>query len=110
MRFVLALASAAVLSAAPNLSVERMALHQFEDGPILPSSYEFLPGESAHFSCRISGFQLDKSDEEAPAVKLSWSVEVADPHGVLLDKPKSGRLEGRVTAEDKNWLPKFLVE
>ena len=110
LRVVIALAGAAILSAAPNLAVERMALHQFEDGPVLPASYEFLPGEAAHFSCRLSGFQLDKSDEDDQRVKLAWSVEVHDPAGILLEKPKSGRIEGRVTAEDKNWLPKFLVE
>jgi hypothetical protein len=110
LRVVIALAGAAMLSAAPNLAVERMALHQFEDGPVLPAAYEFLPGEAAHFSCRLSGFQLDKSDEDDQRVKLSWSVEVLDPEGLLLEKGKSGRIEGRVAPEDKNWLPKFLVE
>src|SRR5215831_3803321 len=109
-RIVFALSAAAILQGAPNLAVERMTLHQFEDGPVLPASYEFLPGEAAHFSCRLSGFQLDKSDEDDQRVKLAWSVEVHDPAGILLEKPKSGRIEGRVTAEDKNWLPKFLVE
>ena len=110
LRVVLAFAGAAILSAAPKLAVERMSLHQFEDGPVLPSDYEFLPGEAAHFSCRLSGFQLDKSDEDNQRVKLSWSVEVRDPAGILLEKEKSGRIEGRVVEEDKNWLPKFLVE
>jgi len=109
-RVLFALTGAAMLTAAPNLAVERMALHQFEDGPVLPASYEFLPGEVAHFSCRLSGFQLNKSDQEDQRVKLSWNVEIRDPAGILLDKPKSGRIEGRVTPEDKNWLPKFLVE
>lgn len=110
LRVVLALAGAAMLSAAPKLAVERMSLHQFEDGPVLPSDYEFLPGETAHFSCRLSGFDLDKSEEENQRVKLSWSVEVRDPAGILLEKEKSGHIEGRVVEEDKNWVPKFLVE
>jgi hypothetical protein len=110
LRVVLAFAGAAILQGAPALVIERMALHQFEDGPVLPSSYEFLPGETAHFSCRLTGYQIDKSDEEDQRVKISWKIEVLDQAGILLDKPKPGRIEGRVTPEDKNWLPKFLAE
>jgi hypothetical protein len=109
-RIVFALSAAAILQGAPNLAVERMTLHQFEDGPVLPATYEFLPGETAHFSCRLKGFQVDKTEEENDRVKLSWSAEFLDPAGVPIDKPKSGRIEGRVAPEDKNWLPKFLVE
>ncbi|MBV8844456.1 MAG: hypothetical protein JO307_16735, partial [Bryobacterales bacterium] len=100
LRVVFALASAAAMYAAPNLAVDRMALHQFEDGPILPTSYEFLPGETAHFSCRLKGYQIDKTDEENEHVKLDWSLEFLDPNGVPVDKPKSGRIESRVTQED----------
>ena len=56
MHRVVALAfAAAALSPASALSVERMAMQQFEDGPLLPASYEFLPGEAAHFLCRLAG-------------------------------------------------------
>lgn len=109
-RVVFALFCATALYAAANFKVERMALHQFEDGPVLPASYEFLPGETAHFSCRLAGYKVDQSDEEDRRVKLSWNIEVRDPAGVLLDQRKSGRIEGHVVPEDKNWLPKFLAE
>jgi hypothetical protein len=110
LRVVVALSVAVMLHAASNLGIDRIALHQFEDGPVLPTSYELLPGETAHFSCRIKGYQIDKSDEEDQKVKLSWKMEVLDPNGVLLEKPKAGRIDGRVAPEDKNWLPKFLAE
>ena len=42
-----ALLLASALAAAPKLAVERLALHQFEDGPVLNATYEFLPGETA---------------------------------------------------------------
>lgn len=105
-----ALVSFGSLAAAPALSIERMAMHQFEDGPVLESSYEFLPGETAHFSCRLTGYGIQKKDDENQQAKLSWHVDVADPNGIALDKPKSGVIEARVLPEDKNWLPKFLYE
>jgi hypothetical protein len=105
----LALAGVGVVSAASTLTVERMAMQEFEDGPLLPASYEFLPGEAAHFMCRLGGFQIDKTDEDNQRVKLSWKVEVFDPAGIPLEKPKSGTIEGRILPEDKNWVPKFLA-
>src|SRR5215472_6564570 len=105
----LALAAAALIRPAAALSVERMAMQQFEDGPLLPASYEFLPGEAAHFMCRLAAYQVDKSDEDNQRVKLSWKLEVFDPAGVPLEKPKSGQIEGRVLPEDKNWVPKFVA-
>ena len=88
-----ALAGAAVVSAASALRVERMAMQEFEDGPLLTASYEFLPGEAAHFMCRLSGFQIDKTNEDNQRVKLSWNLEVFDPKGIPLEKPKSGTIE-----------------
>src|ERR1700739_1165236 len=66
----LAVTGASILFAAPDLAVERLALHQFEDGPLLPASYQFLPGETAHFSCRLKGFQTVKTGEDEQSVKL----------------------------------------
>ena len=43
-----------------SFKIERLALHQFEDGPVLDSSYEFVPGESRHFSCRMTGYRIIK--------------------------------------------------
>lgn len=94
------------------LAVDRMALHQFEDGPVLGGSYEFLPGETAYFSCRIAGFQTlvkDKDREDERSAKLAWDLRVADPVGVLIDKLAQGRIESNLVREDKNWVPKFLV-
>src|SRR5436190_8958255 len=87
------------LHAQAKLSIERLALHQYEDGPTLPASYEFLPGETAYFSCRIAGFQAKKTGEDQRSVALSWQAQVVDPAGVLLEKPKSGRIEERLEPE-----------
>jgi hypothetical protein len=104
-----ALICPALLSAA-GLAIERVAMQQFEDGPLLPASYEFLPGETAHFVCRLAGYQIQKSDDESRSVKLSWNLEILDPAGIPLEKPKAGRIEGRLAPEDKDWIPKFLAE
>jgi len=95
--------------AADPLTIERIAVHQYEDGPVLPANHEFLPGESVFFSCRLKGYQVekDKKDEDVRGVKLGWQMSVADPAGVLVEKDTSGRIEERVLPEDKAWLPKF---
>ncbi len=105
---VLALLSTGFLCGAPKLSVERIALHQFEDGPVLDPGYQFLPGETAYFSCRLTGYQVDETDESHRKVKLAWNMELRDPAGVLLEAPASGRIDTELLAEDTNWLPKFL--
>ena len=94
--------------AKPGLSIERLALQQYEDGPMLPLGYEFVPGETAYFSCRIAGYQA-KQNGEARQVKLAWQMRVLDPSGVPIDKDKSGGIEESLSSQDKNWVPKFLA-
>jgi hypothetical protein len=105
---VLALIAVQVLSAASSFRIGSMVVHQFEDGPVLPLSYEFLPGETAYFSCRLAGFSADKG-EETQHVKLSWRMEVSDPSGAFLQKAETGLIEDKLLAEDKDWAPKFLA-
>jgi hypothetical protein len=93
------------LRAAPGKLTAQLALHQFEDGPELALTHEFLPGETIYISCRITGFQPPKPDER---VKLEWELQGADAAGLLIEKPKSGKIEATVLAEDRNWIPKFI--
>jgi len=109
------MAGALVFCAAPGsfaqsqkIEVERLALHQFEDGPVLDPSYQFVPGETVYFSCRLTGYHVEKK-ENTQEVKLAWQVRVKDPAGVLIEKERSGRIEERVLPQDKNWMPKFLM-
>ena len=97
------------LRAEPNLTVERMALHQFEDGPLLADSYDFLPGETAYFSCRFASYQTESLENEQRQVKLSWKATVFDPSGLAVEPAKQGRIESKLSKEDKDWLPKFLL-
>ncbi|MEQ1946592.1 MAG: hypothetical protein ABL995_05355 [Bryobacteraceae bacterium] len=90
------------------LTVERIALHQFEDGPILPASHVFLPGERVYISCRFFGYAVAGATDEQKSVKLAWQVEAADGAGVLLVPRAAGRVEQQVFTQDKDWRPKFV--
>ena len=104
---------AAVLATTPAvaaLSVDRIALHQFEDGPVLGPSHVFLPGETLFFSCRLTGYQVATTKDEQRSVKLSWKLQVTDPAGVPLVSEASGEIAEPVSTQDKNWYPKFLQQ
>jgi hypothetical protein len=103
---IAALALASVMMAQPKLAIEAPSLHQFEDGPELAAGYQFVPGETVYFSCRITGYQILKK-EEAQSVKLSWRMRAFDPGGVPIVKDESKQLDDAVTSQDKDWRPKF---
>lgn len=105
---ILAWVGAAILCAAPKLKIDRLALHQFEDGALLDSDYQFLPGETAYFSCRLADYTVDENDELHRKVKLAWTMEVRDPSGVLIVQPAQGRIDTELLKEDTDWFPKFL--
>jgi hypothetical protein len=102
------LLTAGSLPAASKLAFERLALHQFEDGPLLPESHEFLPGETIWFSARIAGFESQPAGDNRN-VKISWQVGVQDPNGVPVEAPRTGRLDESLSTQDKDWVPKFVV-
>ena len=103
-----AVLASGILSAAPKLAFERLALHQYEDGPLLPSSHDFLPGETVWFSCRIAGFESEPAGDSRN-VKLSWQVGLLDPGRIPVEPPKTGRLDESLRFQDKDWVPKFVV-
>src|SRR6266851_3346951 len=110
IRWVLAAAGVFLCARASHaaIAIDRMALHQFEDGPVLAPSHIFIPGETIFFSCRLSGYQMATTGDEQRSVKLAWQIQVSDPAGVALERPSAGRIEEPVLPQDKNWLPKFL--
>jgi len=105
------LGAAFLLGAVPAsaaLSVDRIALHQFEDGPELGPNHAFLPGESVFFSCRLTGYQPAATGDNQRSVKLSWTLAVTDPAGIPLVEGAKGEIAEQIFPQDKNWFPKFL--
>jgi hypothetical protein len=98
----------AAVPASAAFSVDRIALHQFEDGPELGLSHAFLPGESVFFSCRLTGYQSAVTGDNQRSVKMSWTLEVTDPSGIPLVADTKGEIAEPIFPQDKNWYPKFL--
>src|ERR1019366_1552863 len=99
-------AGALAFAAAPPkpLAIQNVTLSQYEDGPGIPASSHFLPGETIFLSFQVSGYRSTGEDE--PSIKLSWSVEAKDPAGVPILEPQSGSIATGLAQEDKNWMPK----
>jgi hypothetical protein len=113
MKFLvpLSLIAAVVCMAAPaekKLALVRPLLSQMEDGAPVSSGFEFLPGETIHFSCQVEGYKKVEDKLEVEKILLTYEVEARDSRGVLLQPVQDGKEGGTVTAEDKNWMPKIL--
>ncbi len=98
------------LAGAEKLEIEKFALRQFEDGPGLAASHEFLPGETIYWSFRVRGYHVTKTENEAgdqeSRMKLGWTVRETDPQGVPIEKDRSGKVEARLFDQDKDWTPR----
>jgi hypothetical protein len=95
---------------AEKLEIEKFALRQFEDGPALPASHEFLPGETIYWSFRVRGYHVTKTENDVGDVerrmKLTWTVQATDPKGVPIDPELPGHVEARLFDQDKDWTPR----
>ena len=112
MKFLvpLSLTAAVVCLAAPaekKLAIVRPLLSQAEDGAPVSSGFEFVPGETIHFSCQIEGYKKMEDKPEVEKLLVTYQVEAHDSRGVLLQPVQEGKEGGTVTAEDKNWMPKI---
>jgi hypothetical protein len=94
-----------------DLGFQRLALHEYEDGPLVHSTYEYQAGETVWLSVRMAGFQREEQDKDAGLehVRLTWQVRATDPGGVLIVPPLRGVVEETLRPEDKAWVPKFVV-
>jgi hypothetical protein len=112
MKFLvlLSLTAAVVCLAAPaekKLAIVRPLLSEMEDGAPVSSGFEFVPGETIHFSCQIEGYKKMEDKSEVEKLLVTYQVEARDSRGVLLQPVQEGKEGGTVAAEDKNWMPKI---
>jgi hypothetical protein len=89
----------------PKLRIVQPVLHEYEDGPAVPSSYQFRSGEQIFLSARVAGFKTTPGEDKR--VHLSYTVRAEDSRGVLLEPPTSDKIVETLSAEDKEWLPKI---
>jgi hypothetical protein len=102
---LLGVAAAYVCGAAPadnKLAVVKLVFAQSEDGPAVVN-YDFMPGESAFFSCRVEGYS--KSDKNE--ISLTYQIQAQDAQGILLQPMKKDKVEATLSPEDKDWRPKL---
>src|SRR5450755_1406401 len=103
---VLWLTAALLSQAAPadrKLAIVKLAFAQSEDGPGLTSTYQFLAGESAFFSCLVEGYAKSGKDE----IFLTHEIQAKDARGLLLQPASSDKVEATLAPEDKDWKPKL---
>src|ERR1051326_8368577 len=104
MRFFLALLAAAILlHAAPApLSILKPAISDIEDGPAVPATFVFVPGQFVFLSFEIGGYKVSTDQK----IHLSYKVEGLDPKGIHLLEPIASVVDVTLADEDKNWKPK----
>jgi hypothetical protein len=105
MRPALLIAFAFSLAAAP-LQVVRPILSDAEGGAALPTGFEYRPGETLFFSCRIANYH--KTPEEK--IHLAYSVQAFDPKGVPLVELFKHEISTEVAPQDKEWMPRIATE
>jgi len=86
-----------------GLHLVNIALHQFEDGPSLPSSYAFRPGETVFLSFQVSGFKADGLNQ----IRLVCEFQPMDAQGVKLQPGQNRTVDTELAPQDKDWLPKI---
>jgi hypothetical protein len=79
------------------------SLHQREDGPPMEAGTILVPGEVIFFSCRLDGYQASAQKK----IAIDYEFSVADPGGIPVMEPVTGKVEAELALEDKEWKPKI---
>lgn len=107
MRPILLLTLASSLLAAPApLGIVRAILSDSEGGAALPKSFEYVPGETVFFSCRVAGYRQTAEEK----IHLTYSVDVFDAAGVPLVEHVKDEIVNDVSPQDREWMPKIQTE
>lgn len=98
----LVFALAALHAAPPPLSILKPAISDMEDGPAVPSTFTFVPGQFLFLSFEVAGYSVSGERK----VHLTTKVDALDPKGVRLVEPEASTVDTALSDEDKNWKPK----
>ena len=101
---VMTFSLAAALTGSP-IVVERTAVQQIEDGPLVTLDYEFRPGETVYFTFRLAKFETIENDDKQK-LELAYRIEVADADGTPVVETQTGKIATEMLPEDRNWTPK----
>ena len=84
------------------LGVKAAVVQEFEDGPPVYKPQGLIPGEAVHFSFLVENFTNKENH-----VELSFTARPLDAKGVPLAPEVTGRIDTKLSPEDKDWMPKL---
>jgi hypothetical protein len=93
-------------AAAGPLRIIHIGIHQIEDGPAVGDRVNFVPGEAVYLRFDVENYALTKDQKAA----ISWVIDAADPKGIPIVVPATGKKEAALQEEDKDWLPRVRQE
>ncbi len=91
---------------AEGLTIRNTALSTSDGGEGVDAKHTYLTGETVYFSFQALGFTKKTDEDERDHISLEYVVTAKDKAGVLLDKPKAGKIIEELAPQDKEWLPK----
>ena len=90
-------------AAAPPMQIVNPVISQMDGGSPEPAGFEFVPGQTFFFSCRVTNY--GRSPENR--VELSYTVQPFDAQDVPLAELYKNKIADEVTPQDKDWQPKI---
>jgi len=103
-----ALACMAYAATAP-LAILKPAVSDLEDGPAVPPSFTFVPGQFVFLKLQIGGFKASPEQK----IHLTYKTDAFDPKGVRVIETMGDKVDTTLAPEDKNWKPvvrqQFLI-
>jgi len=98
--------AAAVTFGAGPLAVVRPSISEFDGGAPDPATFQYPPGQTLFFACRIANFTKSSDDK----FHLAYSVQAFDPKDVPLDKIYKNEVIDEAGPQDRDWMPKIATE
>ena len=96
----------ATVCLAEGIAIRNTALSTSDGGEGVDEKHAYLTGETVYFSFQAFGFTKKTDEDERDHIQLEYLVTAKDKAGVLLDKPKAGKITEELNIQDKEWLPK----